>query len=231
MLNKAVDECEEMIRGLEDHASLVLQGDIPLGVCGIVAARLAEKYGKPTFIGSIMPDGTVKGSARSVEGYNVADALASCAEHLTGHGGHSAAAGFSATEADMPAVLLALDRHARDHCRPPEARDVRPDVKVRADQVTLDQVRSLDCLEPFGQNFAEPVFQIEGICQSVRMVGVNKQHLILGLGELEAAYFNGRFGPVSAYHNQLVSVVGNLYVNRFRGEDKASMRAQKVFVA
>jgi len=231
LLNEAVAKCDEMIRGLGDHAALVLWGDIHLGVCGIAAARLTEKYGKPAFVGYVMPDGTVKGSGRSVEGYNVADALASCAEYLTGHGGHAAAAGFSAMEADIPALRIALDRHARDHCRPPEARDVRPDVKVRADQVTLDQVRSLDCLEPFGQDFPEPVFHVEGICRSARMTGVNQQHLILGLGELEAAYFNGRFGPVSAYHNQMVNVVGSLHVNRFRGEDRASMRVRKVFVA
>lgn len=228
MLSKAVSDCEEVIQG--DQAALVLWGDIPLGVCGIVAARLVDKYGKPAFVGCVMPDGIVRGSARSIDGYSVADALASCAEHLTGHGGHAAAAGFSAAEADMPALRNALDQHAQAHCQPMETNGALASIKVRADQIDLDQVKGLDCLEPFGQGFPEPVFHVEGVCRSARTAGVSQQHLILGLGELEAAYFNGQFGPVSAYQNHKVNIIGSLRVNRFRGQDRSLMVIQRIFV-
>ena len=94
---------------------LTLVGDDwHLGVIGIAAARMLERYRKPCIIISCS-NGIARGSARSVEGFSIIDAIAACSERLQKFGGHPMAAGFTLAEEDIPAFTAALEEYAAEH--------------------------------------------------------------------------------------------------------------------
>jgi len=90
--------------------------DWHLGVIGIAAARMLERYRKPCIIISCS-NGIARGSARSVEGFSIIDAIAACSERLQKFGGHPMAAGFTLAEEDIPAFTAALLRSIIPLCQ------------------------------------------------------------------------------------------------------------------
>ena len=85
-------------------AALLVTGEWPVGIIGLIAGRLAEELDRPTVVASIAdPDaGVLRGSCRSPDGFNLAEALIGCQDLLLRHGGHSAAAGFDMDAASWP---------------------------------------------------------------------------------------------------------------------------------
>ena len=92
----ALAQAEEQVAGIDDDAAAIVLGDPgwPMGIVGLVAGRLAERYARPTFIACLDPD-EAKGSARSAGGVHIVKALDGAATSLLRYGGHAAAAGFS----------------------------------------------------------------------------------------------------------------------------------------
>jgi len=100
-------------------AGIVLAGNAPewhQGVVGIVAGRLAEQFARPTLVMSIKADEDIAiGSGRSVPGFPLHEALRACEEHLIGHGGHAAAAGFKLKPERIDAFRAAFNSYAAAH--------------------------------------------------------------------------------------------------------------------
>ncbi len=95
-------------QGLDQRPVMVLgQKDWHPGVLGIAAARLAEEFHRPVALVNLK-DGLGKGSARSIEGYHLFQGLKACRQHLVKFGGHEAAAGFTVTEENLPALQEAM---------------------------------------------------------------------------------------------------------------------------
>ena len=95
---------------LEYSALVLAQPGWPKGVIGIVASRLVEIYGKPTVLFNIGEDGIARGSARSVEGLHLSEAIGAQADLLIGYGGHAGAAGLALQEAFIPEFRTRLSR-------------------------------------------------------------------------------------------------------------------------
>ena len=135
------------------------------GIIGIVAGRLAEKLHKPVVLITTV-DGVGRGSARSVEGYDVTAAIASQAHHLLGYGGHRLAAGLSLEVEAIPAFrqgfLRALRRQREAAGGPPT-----PTIEVEAylpwAALTLELVDRLERLAPFGNGNPPPVLATRGL--------------------------------------------------------------------
>jgi len=147
------------------------------GVVGIVAAKLVEKYARPAIVIGFEA-GQGRGSARTVPGFNLYEALTGCAEHLSRYGGHAAAAGMS----------LGIDRlepFRRAFVRETERRlgvSVRPalvvDAVVELHELDIRAAEELGRLAPFGAANAQPIFALAGVtAESTRLVG--KGHLML----------------------------------------------------
>ena len=133
------------------------------GVVGIVASRLAERYGVPTFM--ICLDGERgKGSCRSSGGFPLFSALEQCGNLLEGFGGHAQAAGFTITAQKIPAFRRKMcqlaDAYAplKDGGSELTLDAVLPDAHL----LTLDNVAALEALEPFGTGNPRPTFLLEG---------------------------------------------------------------------
>ncbi len=145
-----------------NHSVLVLWGkNWHAGVIGIVSSKILELYGKPNFIISIDDDGNARGSARSVHGFDVFECLCRCGELCEKFGGHECAGGFSLKEENIGALCSRIYDYA-DSLEKPPAKEIEADMVLMPGDITVENVRGLKALEPFGQCNSVPTFAILG---------------------------------------------------------------------
>ncbi|HIK21806.1 MAG TPA: single-stranded-DNA-specific exonuclease RecJ [Synechococcus sp. M44_DOE_062] len=130
------------------------------GVIGIVASRLAERFGCPVFIGSQSRQGEISGSARQgIPEFDVFQALEFCKDLFHKHGGHPAAGGFSLKAENWPLLEKRLRQFAQQQLQPEQIQPlVQIDAEVSLSDLTLDLYRELQHLQPCGIGNPEPVF-------------------------------------------------------------------------
>ena len=152
------------------------------GVIGIVASRVVERIHRPTVLVALDGDGG-RGSARSIPGFHLHDALLGCAAHLRRFGGHAQAAGMDVARDALPAFREAFNRAASEALAAEDLRPVlRPDLEIRPSVVDLELVRWLDYLGPHGMGNPRPLFLVRDVTVSgARRVGEN--HLKVSLGD------------------------------------------------
>jgi single-stranded-DNA-specific exonuclease len=154
------------------------------GVIGILAARIKERTHRPVIAFAQANEHEIKGSARSVPGLHIRDALDSvAAQHpglLTKFGGHAMAAGLTLRRADYDAFSAAFDREVRKHLTETELQRVMlSDGDLSADELQLELAEALRSAGPWGQGFPEPLF--DGIFEVVSQRIVGDKHLKLVL--------------------------------------------------
>ena len=179
---RAAEEQIEREPSLMDHAALVLAGQAwPAGVIGIVAGRLATRYGKPTVLIATPPGEMGRGSARSVEGCNITAALAAHAALLEGYGGHPMAAGLGIRPDRIPEFRHALSRTVGEMLRQtPTITTLAIDGRLPLDEISLDLVDDLGRLAPFGPGNPPLTLVAEGLnVRSRRTVGRNSEHRLV----------------------------------------------------
>ena len=131
---------------LEDRVILLWGRDWHPGVIGIVASRLVEKTGRPVIVVSVDEHGEGKGSGRSVQGFNLHECIASCADILLRFGGHAMAAGLSVREEDLQTLRQRLNDWAARECPVLRTPPLECDLSVHLDRLTVESVRRLDML-------------------------------------------------------------------------------------
>lgn len=138
------------------------------GVLGIVASRVSRHYHRPAVLLTVEPDGTAKGSARGVDGFNLLEALASCSDFLERFGGHRMAAGLTIKPDQIDPFSAAFEHAAGMQMGDGEpAHILEIDAWVEQDQLDANFFNKLSKMEPFGEKFREPIFAISG----ARIVG------------------------------------------------------------
>jgi single-stranded-DNA-specific exonuclease len=167
-----------------------------VGVVGIVAARLVERFHRPALV--IAEEGGVaKGSGRSVEGFHLYDALARCAHHLTKFGGHKHAAGVTLDTGRISDFAQALEVEGREALDPAQlSARLRVDAELHPREVRMELASQLRRLAPFGAGNPEPVFFCRELAaHEVRLLpdkkGTGPGHLKLRLGEAGARVAEG----------------------------------------
>jgi single-stranded-DNA-specific exonuclease len=185
--DRVMEEALAQLGDRDPGAAVVLAGEgWPAGVVGIVAAKLVDRYQRPAFVVGIDPTtGIGRGSARTCAGINLYDALATAAPHLERFGGHAAAAGFTITRDNVPALVDALSsavgaKLAEGSGPISASRDV--DAEVRLSDVDERLAQELSGLGPFGQENPAPLLVTRGSrVTQVRRVGTQSSHLKLTL--------------------------------------------------
>ncbi len=180
----------EQARAFEDpdeHPVLVLAGDgWHQGVVGIVAARLAETFHRPALV--IGFDGEVgRGSARTVEGFSILEAMHAGAESFVRYGGHAQAAGCEIKRGAVDDVRSSICARARELLAesPANAPELGIDAELPLTAMDEHLMHHLDRLAPFGEGNEKPVLVSRGVhlAQAPRQVGSDRSHLLLTLRE------------------------------------------------
>jgi single-stranded-DNA-specific exonuclease len=184
ILDEALEQVERTANPERD-AGFVLAGDgWHPGVVGIVASRVVERYGRPTFL--IAFDGEIgKGSGRSTSRFNLHDALLSCGDLLERYGGHHMAAGLTIRRGSLDAFRERFGDAARQALGPDDlGPEQRVDLVLGLHEVSRDLERLCRYLEPCGQGNPSPVFGVRGVRFTNRSV--------VGNGHLRGALDDGR---------------------------------------
>ncbi|MBD3642333.1 MAG: single-stranded-DNA-specific exonuclease RecJ [Marinobacter sp.] len=196
------------------------------GVIGILAARIREQTHRPTIAFAPDDDGEhIKGSARSIPGLHIRDALAVVDARNPGllkkYGGHAMAAGMTIARDDLDVFSEAFDKAVRDALTAEDLEAaIITDGPLASDELNLDTAYLLKRAGPWGQHFPEPVFDGEFRVVSQRIVGENHLKLVLqpadGGGIIDGIAFNT--GPeVPDYTRSGARVVYKPDANTFRG--------------
>ncbi len=164
------------------------------GVVGIVASKIVEEFYRPTAL-ICVKNGVGKGSARSIPGYDLYEGLRACSELLLGFGGHKYAAGFSLSEKNIGSFRERLSTLVLEKLGPQGfVRTLSIDGSVTFDDLTMDLMREIEKMAPFGQGNPEPRFGARGL-QVVSSHVVGNCHLKLTLRQgqgktMDAIAFN-----------------------------------------
>jgi single-stranded-DNA-specific exonuclease len=165
---RAVAELE--LTGQESTAVVVVAGEgWHRGVIGLAASKIAEKLHRPAVVISVDEDGAGHGSARSLEGFHMLDALTSCADLLEGFGGHAHAAGLGIKRENVSELRRRLNEYAADVVCEDErgVPCLEYDVELPPEALDLELCNELEVLEPHGAGWPRPVFVTRGL----RVVG------------------------------------------------------------
>ncbi len=236
--SETFEEADAIVKEMmtsETPAIVLHKDDWHPGVIGIVASRLVEQYYRPTVMLTTI-DGVAKGSARSVSGFNIHDALKQCEEYLVQFGGHKYAAGLTVEPSNIPAFREAFAKIAQEALTGelliPE---LRIDAEISLSDITPKFIRILQQFAPFGPDNMRPVFAVRdvGIVGTPRIVGKNhlKFKVKKGTFVIDAIGFNlGHLLERIRQGMTGVDLAFSLDENEYRGEVVPQLKIRDIQV-
>lgn len=221
IFEQAVAQIEETADFENDKVIVLTSDSWHLGVIGIVASKITERYGLPSILISF--DGnTGKGSGRSVKGFNINEAISQCKDTLIKYGGHELAAGLTIERGRVDEFRRKINEYARECfdfgsvCTYIDA-----DFELDGRDITLENALEIGKLEPYGLQNPEPVFYMGDVAiNEIYSIGEGK-HLKLILEKdgviMYAVYFGMRKEDFTFSEGMKADIMFNLGYNDFRG--------------
>ncbi|HEV7607720.1 MAG TPA: single-stranded-DNA-specific exonuclease RecJ [Steroidobacteraceae bacterium] len=220
------------------HGVCLFDADWHQGVVGLVASRIKDRIRRPVIAFARNADGSLRGSARSVQGIHIRDVLDGIAtrhpELITRFGGHAMAAGLTIEEGHLDAFARAFDEEVtrwRDPSIP--ANRVETDGELASDEIALDTAQALRDGGPWGQAFPEPCFDGVFAVKNARVVGDKHLKLWVTTGDqarsFDAIAFNFKGSDESARLPEGdVRLVYRLDINEYKGERRLQLLVDHV---
>jgi single-stranded-DNA-specific exonuclease len=180
----ALKQIKEQFNGDHDAGFVLADRDWHAGVIGIVAGRIAEKFHRPTILISLdsLQSKPAVGSGRSACGVHLHRALEYCSDLLISFGGHAAAAGLKIADDQIDAFRDRFCEYVEQHSHPDErVAELQIDVEALFGQLSLDTLRELEQLAPFGQGNSRPILCATDVrlSEAPRRIGNGERHLAL----------------------------------------------------
>ncbi len=222
----------------EDRRAIVVAGDgWHPGVVGIVASRLVEAYHRPVVV-LCRDNGTARGSARSVEGISIHDALHSCGSLLTKWGGHAMAAGLELPSIHVDALRDGLVNHINPLLPPDRLRGtIRVDATIEAGDCRVEVFREIDRLAPFGCGNPMPRLLLRNsVIDRVQRMGGSGLHLALHLrgdgaaGNLRGVAFDRGNWADTLVAGMTLDIVFRPKLDMWQGRTRAELMVEDVRV-
>lgn len=183
IFQKAVEKIEN--EKLYENAVLIVgEEGFHHGVIGIVASKILDRYYKPTIIMEIKKDeGIATASCRSIEGFNIIEALNNFSDLLLKYGGHSGAAGFSIKIENIPEFSKKLNEYAEKTISDIAfVKPIKIDKPLAFYKISYDFLAKISLLEPFGFGNSSPIFSLNN-CQfdNLRLIGKDRKHIMMNI--------------------------------------------------
>lgn len=188
------------------------------GIIGIVAGQVCSSHQVPAvLIANSQGTDMLVGSARSVEGIDIYQALSRCSEHLQNFGGHTGAAGFSLTHAQLEDFTRALEQQLKKEMSRWQPPPLQPELELSPAEITLDLVAELSRLAPCGEGNPRPLLYCSGL--SVKDVRAAATGHILSLGAKGKVFSAGLWNQVKPPEvSTAVGAAFTLAESHYRGE-------------
>lgn len=201
------------------------------GIIGIVASKITEIYYKPSILICLEGD-KGKGSGRSVPGFDLYTALTKCSDYIEKFGGHSMAIGITIKKENFEKLKEAIEKYAQES----NISDIMPiiniDKEINLKNINIEEVKSLELLEPFGEANKMPLFLLRNLkIDSIRALSGGK-HLKLTLKQdnniVDAIGFN--MGDLSKEYllGDKVDVVGTIEINSFGNKENIQINLKDI---
>jgi len=188
------------------------------GFVGIVAARIAEEYCRPTIL-FVKKGETLKGSARSIENINIFEALTACSEYIDEFGGHAQAAGINLS----PEKFEDLERALNEYIGARYAwEDFVPKIYVAEDinsEFSHSLAKQLNMLEPYGVGNKKPLFTVTVGATPVKQLKENSPHIAVKCDYIELIYFNGAKDSALIESDLKKKLIFECNISVFRGKE------------
>lgn len=190
------------------------------GILGLVAGKLQEEYYKPVIVVS-----NIKGSARSIEGFNITKALEKFNKYLERYGGHELAAGFTVKEGKLNEFKEDIVKYANEKLKEDIQRDIKVDLFLESDQVDTDLIKQLRNLEPYGYGNSKPIIYLENlVVVKKKIMGQDGKHMKLttkgnGIDLIELVLFNCNDDVEKINEDASIDVIGYPDINVWNGRE------------
>lgn len=231
--DKIFEEALEQAERFADNSVLVLSSpEWNHGIIGIVAAKILEKFGKPTFVLQEMGEES-KGSARSYGDFSAAEAIKAASEVITKGGGHELAAGVTLPTSNITEFRKIINQFYVDSGLNLKKQQMKlfteADVDARITDLSIELVEQIDTLSPFGNGNLKPVLRLKNVTvERVRIMGSDNQHIKLTVAD--ESYNVCDFVAFNAPEHffvragQIVSIWVEAEINEWRNQRKVEGR-------
>lgn len=198
----------------------------PTGVVGIVAGKISEEYNRPVLIAGKGEIETV-GSARSIDGFNIIEAISQSKDILTEYGGHKKAAGFSLKNENLIKFFDKIRDIANEKISDDDLiSQISIDKIIQLDDVSWELFEEISMFEPYGIDNNKPLFQINNLkIKKINFLGKDKRHIKIEIennnsSEVEIIGFN--FGKYSnnLKEGDIMNIVAEININEWNGSRK-----------
>jgi single-stranded-DNA-specific exonuclease len=213
---------------LKNKTTVVFREHWHKGVVGIVASRLIEHYYRPTVVLTKSGD-YLAGSARSVTGFNLYEAIHACREYLIGYGGHFAAAGLTLHESNLKAFSNAFEKIVEQTILPSQLiPEIIIDSEILLQDINLSFYNILNQMEPFGPENMRPVFVARKIYNTGFSKIVKEKHVKFSIQQGTATINGIGFNLASKFNlmemNRPLDVVFTIDINEWNGNSTVQVK-------
>ncbi len=228
--NKTIDLSKE-------HVIFAASKTWPAGVIGLVAGKLVQHYGRPTFLLHLTADGLAKGSCRSVPGLDLFGALKEHEDLLISFGGHTSAAGLALKQENLPELKSRLEATV---ARQFTLNDLQPNITIDAPlelpEITPALMADLDRLEPFGHKNHEPTFLIPDVTLVREPQLLKDAHVkasVFSQGTIKPIIFFNRpdiYQALSTIGDKPFDIVATVTRNEWNGKTTLELMGQDIAI-
>jgi single-stranded-DNA-specific exonuclease len=213
---------------LKNKTTVVFREHWHKGVVGIVASRLIEHYYRPTVVLTKSGD-YLAGSARSVTGFNLYEAIHACREYLIGYGGHFAAAGLTLHESNLKAFSNAFEKIVEQTILPSQLiPEIIIDSEILLQDINLSFYNILNQMEPFGPENMRPVFVARKIYNTGFSKIVKEKHVKFSIQQGTTTINGIGFNLASKFNlmemNRPLDVVFTIDINEWNGNSTVQVK-------
>jgi single-stranded-DNA-specific exonuclease len=233
LTEKLLNEAEASLVNFNGKLIFVSGEDWPEGVIGLVAGKLAEKYNLPAIAASVSK-GIAKGSARSVKGFNITEAIGASAPLLLKYGGHQQAAGFTLEEQHLAAFKESLETIAGEQLTEElTTKELKIDTAIELTELDQSLLETIRVFEPFGVGSPQPTFLLESlIIKNLRTIGAEHNHLKLtllsGNASAEAIMFNRAKDFADLSPGAKIDLAGNIELDTWKGDGSLQIKVKDI---
>lgn len=196
------------------------------GVLGIVASKIVDIYYRPTIVMEIKKEeGVATGSCRSIDGFNILEALQSMPELFTKFGGHSGAAGLTIPIENISEFKRKINEYAKNIMTSEIlSRTINYDETIPLYKVSYGFFQKLNELKPFGEGNRAPIFKLDNVSlEGIRLIGKNKDHIMYNVFQEDFFCKNSVWFGADAFFEELkkmknVDIIFEIKSEIFRGE-------------
>lgn len=216
-----VEQAELILANQEEMDVIVVYSECFLeGLVGLIAGRLCERYYKPVIALTKHGD-KIKGSARSIPGFDVKESFDYCSDLLLGYGGHPQAGGLALKEENLASFIEKINEYAKTHLTPEISQKiVEFDEVLKSSDMNGNVIDDIAKLRPYGQGFKKPLFGFKiDIAQNGFNENVAKNVLILtGINKIRVVGFDNKQQYISLGKPERIAMLGCPSVNVYNGE-------------